>query len=164
MIILDKYQKLKAIGKTPRDVYLAAKADGVSEVDALCLLRGLFGLTIVEAKESMVGGDAFAKAQPVEVGGTVYWEGADTIDGLWMMEARIKRIEAGFAYVGDHKKYLVHPEGLVETAATGALLRIPLKYFEKSLAEQLQESTDFWGQLALPSKSATAERAGTVKA
>jgi hypothetical protein len=157
MVSPNKYQKLKAAGKTPRDVYLAAKADGVGEVDALCLLRDVFGLTIVEAKESMTGGDAFAKPQAVEIGGTVYWEGADTIDGLWMMEARVKKIEAGFAYVEDHRKYLVHPEGLVETVATGALLRIPLTYFEKSLAERLQESTDFWGQLALPAKSATAE-------
>lgn len=157
MVIHGKYQRLKAIGKTPRDVYLAAKADGIGEVDALCLLREVFGLTIVEAKEAMTGGDAFAKPQAVEVGGTVYWEGADTIDGQWMMEARVKKIEAGYVHVGDHKKYLVHPEGLVEADATGAPQRIPLKYFEKSLAERLQESTDFWGQLAASAKSATAE-------
>jgi hypothetical protein len=155
MVNVKKYEKLKNAGKSPREIYLAAKADGVGEVNALCLLRDVFGLSIVEAKDVMSAENAFVAPQKVEVGETVYWEGADTIDGFWIMEAKVKKIEDDFAYVCDHKKFLVRPEGLIETPATGALLRIPLPYFEKSLLARLQESSDFWGQLNTLSKTGT---------
>lgn len=144
----QKYEEMRRAGKSPREVYLISKTDGLGEIDAMRLLRDVFGLTIIEAKEVMTGGDPFARPQAIEPGATVYWEGADTIDGQWIMQARVKKIESGFAFVEDHRKYFVRPEGLVETDASGAPAQIPLAYFEKSLAQRLQESADFWGQLA----------------
>lgn len=145
---IAKYEQLKAIGKSPREVYLSAKADSVGELDAFIMLRTVFGLSMADAKQAMLEHDPFRSPQKVEVGRTVFWEGADTIDGLWIMEATVKKVDHEFAYLEHHRKYLIRPEGLVAAPASGALMRIPLKYFEKPLAERLQESTDFWGQLA----------------
>jgi len=143
-----KYEQLRDSNQSPRTAYLAAKDDGVDEIAAIRMLRRVFGLSIVDAKKATGANEDFEKPQEVFIGGTVYWEGADTVEGSYLMQAKVKEIKDGFAYLADHTKYLIKAGNLEETPAYGALLRIPLSYFEKSLAQRLRESADFWSELA----------------
>ena len=78
----------------------------------------------------------------------MYWEGTDTVEGPWIAQARVKKIEDDWAVVADHRKFLIRPEGLVEVEPHGLLERIRLSYFEKGLASRLQQSAEFWQELA----------------
>lgn len=144
----SKYEQLRLAGKTAAEVYGAAKSDGVDDIRAIRMLRALFGMSLGEAKEAIGVAEAFIEPQQVVVGATVYWEGADTVDGPWIAQARVEKIEDDCAVVADHRKFLIRPEGLTEVEPHGLLERIRLSYFEKGLASRLQQSAEFWQELA----------------
>lgn len=129
-------------------MYGAAKADGLDDIRAIRMLRTVFGMSLSEAKEAIGVAEAFIEPQQVVVGGTVYWEGSDTVEGAWIARAHVKAIEGDCAVVADHRKFLIRPEGLVEVEPQGLLERIRLSYFEKGLASRLQQSAEFWHELA----------------
>ena len=49
-----KYEQMRDDGAGPGDVYLAAKHDGVAAVALIRLLRSVFDLSLVQAKEVTV--------------------------------------------------------------------------------------------------------------
>lgn len=144
----SNYEQLRLAGKTAAEVYAAAKAHGMEDIRAIRMLRTVFGMSLGEAKEAIGVAKTFVEPQEVIVGGTVYWEGADTVDGPWIAQARVKKIEGDCAVVADHRKFLIGPEGLTEVEPHGLLERIRLSYFEKGLASRLQQSAEFWQELA----------------
>lgn len=50
----DKYEALKRAGRSPAEVYREANADGVGDIDAIRMLRSVFGLSLGDAKEAMI--------------------------------------------------------------------------------------------------------------
>lgn len=144
----QKYEQLHSAGQSAPQVYQTAKTDGMDDIRAVRMLRSVFGMTLGEAKQAIGVAAAFIEPQHVVVGGTVYWEGSDTIEGPWIAHARVKKIEDDCAVVADHRKFLIRPEGLVEVEPHGLLERIRLSYFQKGLASRLQQSVEFWQELA----------------
>jgi ribosomal protein L7/L12 len=51
----ERYEVMRERGATPAEVYIAAKAVGEDDVTCIRLLRAVFNLSIVEAKEVTVG-------------------------------------------------------------------------------------------------------------
>ena len=78
MATFPKYDGMKGAGASPRDVYNAAKSDGVDEIAAIRLLRELFGLSLAQVKQVIVPDDELSKKQRVVPGARVYWEGWST--------------------------------------------------------------------------------------
>lgn len=142
------YEELHTAGAAPRDVYQRAKADGLDEIGAIRMLRTVFGMSLGEAKRAIGAAEALDQPQPVALGGTVYWEGSDTIDGAWVAQAQVKEIRDGHVFVTNHRKFLIESDRLVEVAADGLADKIRLSYFEKSLSARLQQSHAFWQELA----------------
>src|SRR6267378_182809 len=56
----SKYEGLLAQGSPPREIYLAAKAEGLDSITLVRLLRKVCGLSLVEAKEVIVTADQLA--------------------------------------------------------------------------------------------------------
>jgi hypothetical protein len=56
----QKYEKLRDKGASPKEVYLAAKHDGLDWPALIRLLRKVFSLSFAEAKEVSVIGDGLA--------------------------------------------------------------------------------------------------------
>ena len=56
-----KYQRLVDSGVSAHDVYLLAKDDGVDYVACIRLLRQLFDLDLMQAKEITIGARGIAK-------------------------------------------------------------------------------------------------------
>jgi len=56
----SKYEGLLAHGSRPREIYLAAKADGLDSITLVRLLRKVCGLSLVEAKEVIATADQLA--------------------------------------------------------------------------------------------------------
>lgn len=143
----SKFEKLRNEGRTAAAAYQVAKADQLGDLFALRMLRAVYGLSLPDAKRISGVMEKLSAPQNPVIGQRVYWEGSDTIDGTWIIEATVSRIEDGFVYVEQHRKFLLKPEGLVETSADGALSRIPQRYFSKSLIDRLNEVADFWKEL-----------------
>lgn len=53
----DKYLNMRDSGSTPEQVYLALKEDGTGEIDSIRILRELFQLSLMEAKEVIITSD-----------------------------------------------------------------------------------------------------------
>lgn len=53
----NKYQILAKLGTSARAIYLTARADGLNAIEAIKLIREIFGLSLVEAKEVAVTAD-----------------------------------------------------------------------------------------------------------
>ncbi len=58
----SKYEAMRDQGSGPRDVYLAAKADGHDPITLLRLLRRVFSLSLVQAKEVKVTAEGWASS------------------------------------------------------------------------------------------------------
>jgi ribosomal protein L7/L12 len=58
----SKYGEMVGSGADAGQVYLAAKADGLSSLESIRLIRELFGLSLVEAKEVSVVADELASS------------------------------------------------------------------------------------------------------
>ncbi len=144
-----KYREMREQGASPRQVYLTAKGDGLDEITLIRLVRTVFNLSLREAKQVRGEQDVFNAKQDVRVGVTVYWEGADTVEGYYLMQARVARVDGNRAYLEGHRKYRVTSNGLEEVPLAGdGLASVPLSYFDKTLAERLGESLRFWQELS----------------
>jgi len=49
-----KYADMRDAGGAPDEVYMAAKASGLSEIEAIRMLRTVFGMSLQEAKETTI--------------------------------------------------------------------------------------------------------------
>jgi len=58
MTEFDTYREMKNAGASPQEVWCAAERDGVSRIEAIRLLRAIFGFDLEQAKEVMVRADA----------------------------------------------------------------------------------------------------------
>jgi hypothetical protein len=149
------YERLKEQGASPEMIDLQARRDGIDPIRRIRLLRSLFGVSLSDAKRAMTPVDPLSQPQTVAVGGTVYWEGCDTVQGEWIMQATVQRIDADRVIVVDHHKFLVTRDGLQETHVTDGLTEIPRSYFEKSLVERLADTRQFWNRLAAECRPAS---------
>ncbi len=143
-----KYRDMHQAGATPDAVAGAARADGLDGVALIRLLRTVCGLSFADAKRVSGAAEALDQKQELRDGATVYWEGADTVDGSYVMRATIARRDQDRVYLTDHHKYLVRGGELVEVPVSGGVESIPVSYFDKTLAERLGESIQFWDDLA----------------
>lgn len=50
----SKYEKMRDEGASPKEVYLAAKADNYNPIELIKLLRRVFDLSLIQAKEITV--------------------------------------------------------------------------------------------------------------
>ena len=144
-----KYELLRNEGAPPSQIYLVAKSDGIDAITLIRLLRKVCGLSLAEVKKITGAADALETKQEPKVGGTVYWEGWGSWEGDYLCEARVTQIENGRAEVEGIRKHRVTATGLEETPVSGDRREsIPLRYFDKTLAERLGESLKFVGELA----------------
>lgn len=54
MTVSEKYHTLREQGASPEQVYRIARADGLSAIDLMGMLRLVFDLSLIEAKEVYV--------------------------------------------------------------------------------------------------------------
>jgi hypothetical protein len=139
-----KFEKMRDEGAGPEVAYQTARAEHRGDLFAFRMLRTVFGLSLPDVKRLV---DTLSQPQNPVVGRKVYWEGSDTVNGTWIVEAVVSRIENGYVCVDQHRKFLVRPEGIQETTPDGALTRIPASYFSKSLADRFHEASSFWTDL-----------------
>jgi len=139
---------MRQAGVAPEAVARAARADGLDDVALIRLLRTVCGLSFADAKRVSGAAAALDQKQELREGATVYWEGADTVDGSYIMRATIARLDGDRIHLTDHHKYLIRSGELVEVPVSGGMESIPVTYFDKTLAERLGESIQFWDDLA----------------
>jgi len=139
-----KFQAMRAQGASPEQIYATAKSDGIDAITRIRLIRKVCNLSLAEAKAVSEAGRALNAHQHVKVGDAAYWEGWDTVQGFFVMQANVARLVGDRVQVNEHRKYMVTPSGLEEVAIEEPMMRtIPLAYFEKSLADRLGESLKF---------------------
>jgi hypothetical protein len=143
-----KYEELRDGGAPPREVYGLAKSDGLDPITSIRLLRKVFGLSFMEAKKIIGMLDTLKDKQNIEPGATVYWEGATTEEGFFMVQARVTRVVDGMVHVEGHKKYRLTDDGIEEVPAGMQLTSLPMHYFDKTLAERISDSLHFWTDLS----------------
>jgi hypothetical protein len=150
----SKYESLRDKGYQAREVYQAAQADGLDLIVSVRLLRKLFGLTLVDAKKATGMLDVLVdQKQKVFPGAIVYWEGSTSEEGFYIMEARVIEIVDGNVNVEGRKKYRITGAGLDEVPVDSPLASLPIHYFDKTLADRISESAEFWGDLSETSTS-----------
>ena len=50
----EKFEELKAAGESPEMVWASAESDGLNQISLFRMIRKVFGLSLVEAKEVAV--------------------------------------------------------------------------------------------------------------
>jgi hypothetical protein len=60
--LIEKYRAMRHVGLKPVEVYQLAKAEGLDFIACIRLLRDVFALNLVEAKEVAVIGDGSANS------------------------------------------------------------------------------------------------------
>lgn len=145
----SKYEKLREGGASPRDVYLAGKADGLDEITLLRVVRSVCGLSLGEAKQVSGAAALLDARQEVKVGGTVYWEGSSSDEGYYLMQARVSQVKDGMVYLEGHRKFRITQGGLEEVSLDGPG-KSPIResYFQHSLGQRLSESLRFVDELS----------------
>ena len=88
-----KYEQMRRQGANPVALDRAAKADGLDEVARIRLLRMTCDLSLADAKRVSGAAAALDQKQDLRKGATVYWEGSDTVDGFYIMQAQIADVE-----------------------------------------------------------------------
>ena len=137
----SKYEKLREGGASPRDVYLAGKADGLDEITLLRLVRSVCGLSLAEAKQVSGAAALLDAGQEIKVGGTVYWEGWSSDERYTLMQARVSQVKDGMVHLEDHRKFRITQRGLEEVPMDGpGQSPIRESYFQQSLGQRLSES------------------------
>jgi hypothetical protein len=135
---------MRAQGASLQQIEAAARADGLDAITRIRLIRKVCGITLAEAKSVTGAAQALDAKQEAAPGATVYWEGWDTVQGFYVMQARVTRVVGDKVHVADHKKHLITPTGLEEAAIEEPTVQtIPLGYFDKPLADRLGESLRF---------------------
>lgn len=142
----SQFREMQASGRTATEAYQAASLQKRGELFALRMLRIVYGLSLPDAKRVAGVMDKISQPQIPVAGERVYWEGWDTIDGQWIVEATVDDVCDGYVHVANHRKFLV--PGFKEVPASGALDQIPANYFAKSLVDRLEESKAFVKELA----------------
>ena len=142
----SQFREMQASGRTATEAYQAAKLQQRGELFSLRMLRIVYGLSLPDAKRVSGTMEKISQPQIPVVGERVYWEGWDTIDGQWIVEATVDDVCGGNVHVVGHRKFLV--PGFKEVPPSGALDQIPESYFAKSLVDRLEESKAFVNELA----------------
>lgn len=62
MTEFDQYEALKRDGSTPAEVYKDARRAGMGKIEAIRMLRAVFGLSLRGAKEAMIVGSGTAES------------------------------------------------------------------------------------------------------
>jgi hypothetical protein len=139
-----KYHEMCAAGASPEQIYSSAKADGVGPIAVIRLLRTVSGLSLAQAKGVIMTPDPFDAKQEAKVGSDVYWETWDSVDGFHLMQARVARIADEQAHLEGHRKFRLTPDGWEEVPLReNGLTTIPLRYFDKTLAERIGDGMAF---------------------
>ncbi|MBX3387808.1 MAG: hypothetical protein KF768_14675 [Phycisphaeraceae bacterium] len=60
MTEFEEYESLRRSGSSAVEVYCAARSAGMNDIDAIRMLRTVFGLSLGEAKEAMLVGSGVA--------------------------------------------------------------------------------------------------------
>ncbi len=140
-----KYVDMRQKSASPREIYLAGKADGLDAITLIRLLRTVCGLSLAQAKETSYGGqDPFAAKPEIGEGGKVYWVGWNADEGNYLMEARISRIQGNQVFLENQKKYRLANGKIEEIPISGPPVTFKdLSFFEKPLAERLGDALQF---------------------
>jgi hypothetical protein len=145
----EKYEQMLAGGASHREIYLAAKRDGLDAITSLRMLRTVAGLSLSEAKRVSGSADVFLRPQAVEPGRTVYWEGWTTTEGFYVVQARVAEIRNDAAILADHRKFRVTPDGLDEVPFDGfAAKSMRVSELRKPFGERLAEMVTFLDELS----------------
>jgi hypothetical protein len=135
----SKYEHLRAIGFTPKQVHLTAKADGFDEITSIRLLRRVFDLSLADAKRAIGAGDWIEAKQVVKVGSKVYWDDLDSIDGPFLLEARVTAINGPTALLEQVRKFRLLAGDLIEVQPDSSDFREQrVADLERSLSERLK--------------------------
>ncbi len=155
-----KYAEMRSQGASARNVYLAAQADGLDAIQTIRMLRQVFGLSLVEAKQVTGAADVWSAKQEVTPGATVYWEGWTADDGAYFMQARVRDIVEGTASLEGHRKFRIASDReVVEVPVEGSkdtLMRV--SYLERSLLDRLEDFLRFLDNAARASPGREEER------
>jgi hypothetical protein len=143
-----KYTAMKAAALSPRDAYVAGQADGLDEITLIRMLRSVYGLSLADAKQVTDAVADLTTEQTIKDGDAVYWEGWDTVDGFYILQARVASLEGDEACLRDHRKFLVRDDGLHEVpVGTGEFSRLRVSHLKRSLPARLEELLNFVEQL-----------------
>jgi len=135
-----KYEQMYASGTDPREMYLVAKDEGLDAITSLRMLRKVCGFSLAEAKRVSGSAEVTSRAQAVEPGRTVYWEGWTTGEGVYLVQARVAEITGGSAILEDHRKFRITPEGLEEIEVEGGVPKsMQVSQLRKPLGERIGE-------------------------
>ena len=138
-----KYAAMRDQGCSATEVFRAAKAEGLSAIEQIRLLRSVFGLSLDDAKRISSGGCAWLlEPQKLEVGRPVYWEGWDSIDGSYLMKGVVRQVTPSEVVVNDQEKFH-YRDGEFHAIPTARYSQpISRRYFEKPLIEQILENAE----------------------
>lgn len=161
-----KYVAMKTASLSPREVYAAGQTDGLDDITLIRMLRSVFGLSLTDAKQITDAGSDVAAEQSVNEGDTVYWEGWDTVDGFYIVQARLVSLKDEEACLQDHRKFLVRDDGLREVAVgSGEFSRLTISHLKRSLPARLEELLKFVEHLStINTKDTGANGASTAEA
>lgn len=144
-----KYEQMKKVEASPRDVYSVARADGVDEITLIRLLRKVFGLSLRDVKEVTGAAEVLVRRQDVRPGGLVWWEDWSSQEGAYLMQARVKEIVGKSASLEEHRKFKISRNGLEETPVDGPRpATLDVSYLERPLSDRLEEALQFLDQLS----------------
>jgi hypothetical protein len=151
-----KYQAMSARGDSPRKIYQTAEADGLDPITRIRLVRKICGLSLAEAKQVSGAADILNFRQEISPGATLYWEGWATDEGFYLMQGRVSRVEDDKVLMEDLKKFRPSNQGVEEVPLSGnGATAIPIRYFDKTLAERILEAMEFIGRLSQINRAGT---------
>ena len=104
---------------SPREVYAEAKRDGVDVIQAIRLLRNVFGLSLTEAKEATGAADVWSAGQEIKPGALVYWETRESNE-LHLLQVRVKRVMGSTVEIEELRRFRVLEHGLDELPVNGS--------------------------------------------
>jgi len=142
------YERMRAAGASPHEIYLAAKDDGCDDITSVRMLRAVCDLSLREVKEVSGATEDWTKKQNLEPGSTVHWEGQSPDDGFYFMQARVAGVENGVVSLECLKRFRPSRVGLYEVPINGPrICRMPANFFDKSLVDRLAEAIEFWNEV-----------------
>jgi hypothetical protein len=145
----SSYEKMRDAGASPRQVHEVGKADGLDPITLIRLVRSVFSLSLADVKKVIGAGDPFDARPLVQAGSMVHWDGFDSEEGIYLMEARVASIEGGTARLESLKKYRPKEGGLAEVPLDGPdHMELAVSYLERPLTERLEEGLQFLNGLA----------------
>jgi len=139
-----KYERMHEQGITPEAVCRAGKDDGLDGIAILRMLRKVFNVSLEDAKRVSGTAEVLVRSQDVTPGKIVYWEGWTSLDGTYLMQARVDTVTNGTAQLTDHRKFLVTGEGLEEAALNEpSITKMRVSQLKTPLAARLSQLLTF---------------------